>query len=144
MNADLEQPEAPKRKNGRRPGSAPPGRAYQGAPWIPGASPRLFTLEELRHTFDLVGGIKDRTLRAVAAVLCQGLSYKAAAAKLGETPTYVRNVVINSAERVGGNLWMYDVASRRSLVIPDVPPELHEQARALVAQLVLEHKRKTL
>lgn len=132
-----------KRAYNRRPGAAAPGREYTRAPWIEGAEPKRWDDLNLLDALEPLK-LKPRTEKAVVAVLAWGMSYKEAAEKLGETSTYVRNAVLTTADKLGGRTWMYAPKARRVLVIDAVPPELHEEARALVRQLVDKHRRKVV
>lgn len=133
----------PRRTNGRRPGAAPPGREYTRAPWIEGAEPKRWDAGALAAAVAPLK-LKPRVFAALRQVLAVGMSYKEAGEYLGESQTYVRNAVLSVADRLGGRAWMFAPKARRALVVDNVPPELHDEARALVRALVDRHRNKVV
>lgn len=116
-----------------------PGREFTCAPWTVGKEPREFGHAELKHLLAPLN-LRQRTYDAVWLVMIGRRSYRAAAQKLGETQTYVRGAVIATFDRLGGALVMYAQPALHTLLVPNVPPELHLEATGLVQDFVRRYQ----
>lgn len=113
-------------------------KTTERAPWIVGKEPRTFTAAEFDQlTGALMPPIRPRSLAAFRAVAVDKLSYCAARDKLGETHAYVQNAHLGGMTRLGMfGAHYYDPAHHERLVVDDVPNELHNWLKVLVAEQV--------
>lgn len=116
------------------------------APFYVGRTVERLTADQFAHAAEQLSvtgkPLRTRTAQAAEAVLVHGLSYNQAAAKLGESHSYVRGAHLWTLERMrpfvegGTNV----VAVAPDLLIRGVPAALHEGIRERVAAMVEKYQ----
>lgn len=113
-------------------------------PFISGREIRTFSLNEFealmkRH----YPTCRDRSRRALKAVVVDKLCYKIAAAATNESPTFVRNAVVMGMEQLGfSGPAFYRVNPEQTMVMHHIPKQYHAPLKALVAKQVAEWGRQ--